>query len=170
MRMFWPVFPCQYPAKAALNSTYSSRVGSYETFSSVRVSAPAPPPDPQAASAVNPAPSNRAAAPRRVMEKVFICGLLTGLELRLHGHAPGARVGRLARDQAGVARGGGQLLEVLLVEGILHPAVHVPAAVAPEAKTEVGQAIASHVGVDRTRGVRGEAAAGVAIIGEVQLA
>jgi hypothetical protein len=30
-----PVLPFQYLAKAALNSTYSSRVGSYDTFSRV---------------------------------------------------------------------------------------------------------------------------------------
>src|SRR5690606_10131197 len=63
-------------------------------------------------------------------------------EAGLHGNTPGARVGRLAGDQAGVAGGRGELLEVLLVEGVLHPAVHVPVAVAAEADTEVGQAIA----------------------------
>src|SRR5690606_694394 len=87
----------------------------------------------------------------------------------LHGNTPGARVGRLAGDQAGVAGGRGELLEVLLVEGVLHPAVHVPVAVAAEADTEVGQAVPAHVGVDRARGVRREAAAGAAVIGEVGL-
>src|SRR5438045_625775 len=31
----WPVLPFQYLAKAWLNSTYNSRVGSYDTLSSV---------------------------------------------------------------------------------------------------------------------------------------
>src|SRR5689334_9613363 len=31
----WPVFPFQYPANALLYSSYSSRVGSYDTLSSV---------------------------------------------------------------------------------------------------------------------------------------
>ena len=35
----WPVLPFQYFANAALKSTYSSRVGSYDTLSSVTESA-----------------------------------------------------------------------------------------------------------------------------------
>src|SRR5436853_394927 len=89
--------------------------------------------------------------------------------LRREGHAPCALVAWKAHDQAGVARPEGEDLEIILVEGVLHPREEVPAVVRAEADPEVGKRIALDVRVERPRRVGREFRARTAVEAEIGL-
>src|SRR6478752_4992279 len=100
-----------------------------------------------------------------------VARLLLPSELCPYRQAEGPLIGWLTDHQSGVATGGRvQQLEVVLVEGVLDPAVDVPVGVHAETDAEVGQPVAADIRIGRARGVRRPAAARAAVVAEVSLA
>src|SRR5690606_41861897 len=90
-----------------------------------------------------------------------------GSEFRANGAPTGPRITWLPCHVPGVARAESQEIEVLLVEGVAHPAVDVESVIGAEANPEVAQRVAVDPAVDRRRRVRREPRAVAAVVAEV---
>src|SRR5690606_29730950 len=91
-------------------------------------------------------------------------------EFVANGAPPGPRITWLTCHEPGVARAESQEIEVLLVEGVAHPAVDVETVIGAEANPEVAQRVAVDPAVDRRRRVRREPRAVAAVVAEVGFA